>query len=277
VESAGSSAVSAEDSSPPSTWEREKHGLDRSATVHDREEDRRWKQADRTEDRSAVQTERSEDRRWKESDRAVDRGFVTADRLQDRQWKEDDRADDQDWEMRKLAWTAEFDRAKVIHDSRVELAKGAVARAAAGAEFVRNAAAGIVAIYQLILGLAFGIAAGQHPLPISGVLPALFLGLAVTFASAYMAWLSKAPAVPGPIPAAALSVYEARRLNAFTDWVSKLALDRVYALHAAVLALGVGTVVLPAPFIGADLTASVLVGAAGLLVVLVGPALTKQT
>lgn len=273
----GSSAVSAADPGTDATWEREKHGLDRSAAIHDREEDRRWRDADRRQDREAVQADRSDDRRWKVSDRAEDRGFVSADRAQDRGWKEDDRLDDQDWEMRKLAWTAEFDRAKVIHDSRVELVKGAVARAAAGAEFVRNAATGIVAIYQLILGLAFGLAAGQKALPISGLLPAVFLGLAITFASAYMAWLSRAPAVPAPVPAAALSVYEARRLNAFTDWVSKLVLDRAYALHAAVLALGVGTALLPAPFVGADLTASIVVGIAGLVIVLAGPLFTKKS
>ncbi len=208
-------------------WEKQKHGLDRIATV-----------ADRTEDRSQKGEDRKQDHEWAE-----------ADRNQDRDWKVDDRDDDRDWEFRKIAWEADYDRAKVIHDARVELAKGAVARAAAGAEFVRNAATGVVTIYTAVLGVRFGIVAGQTNLPVSGLIPALFLGLALTLATTYMAWLGRGQRVNPPMPSASLPVMEERRLQAFIEWASTIALNRAYFLHTAVLSLGVGVALLPAPFV----------------------------
>jgi hypothetical protein len=159
---------------------------------------------------------------------------------------------DQDWEFRKMALEADFDRVKVVHDARIELAKGAVERAANGAEFVRNAAAGVVTIYTLVVGVAFGIEAGQTMLPVSGLVPALFLGAALTFASAYMAWLGHGQPVKAPKPDGSLSVMEERRINAFVEWANAIALNRAYFLHAAVLSLGVGGALLPAPFFSRD-------------------------
>lgn len=259
-----------------SGWEQTKHELDRTAAVADRGQDRGWKETDRQQDRDRAVEDRNFAREKVAEDRDFAREKAVDDRHETREWALTDREDDQDVALRTLAWTAEYDRAKVIHDARVELAKGAVARAQAGAEFVRNAATGIVTIYQGVLALTFGIAAGQHTIPVSGLLPAVLLGLALTFACAYMAWLSVPPAVASPEPSASLQVYEARRLNVFSRWVSGIAMDRAYALHAAVLALGAGVVLLPVPFLGLDNDMTRGLAVVALAVVFLGPLVTKR-
>ncbi|MGZ5422895.1 MAG: hypothetical protein ACXWDF_12050, partial [Aeromicrobium sp.] len=191
--------------------------------------------------------DRKEDRSWEVADRKEDRAWKVDDRTEDRGWVESDRYADEAIALRKLAYETENDRAKTIHDERVAIVKAAFERAQAGAEFVRNAAAGILAIYELVLGLAF--VAGSRALPLSGVLGTVFLALAVAAATGYVALLSEAPSIAPPEGDLSLKIYQERRLNAFTKWVSQAVLQRAYFLHMAVTSLFVGASALPLPFV----------------------------
>ena len=177
---------------------------------------------------------------------------------------------DRDWQAEKASIDAEIALFKAIHDARVEVAKGAIARGQAGAEFVRNASAAIVTIYTGILGLVFGKEAfAETPaalkFPLVGLIPALFLAFALAAAAYYVAYLTRAPAVDAPIPSSSYRVLSDRRLNVFVDWVSQIALNRVYWLHAAVIALSFGVLFLPIAFTRiSSVAAWVLAGLAAL-------------
>jgi formate-dependent nitrite reductase membrane component NrfD len=183
-------------------------------------------------------------------------------------------------EFLKLGFQAEIDSelstSKAIHDARVEVAKATIERGRAGAEFVRNAAAAIVTLYTGVLGVAFAATENGTPLPARGLVPAVFLGLALASASAYAALLASVPAPNAPIPHADLEIFQERRLDAFIRWVTRIALGRVYFLHASVLMLGMGVLFLPAAFLD---IASWLVfgtGAVALLVALLLPLVTTR-
>lgn len=180
--------------------------------------------------------ERHENIDWERTKRAEDRDFVLK-----------DRDDDQAWQLRKADWDAELDLRKVIHDARVEVVKSSLERSRAAAEFIRNAAAGLVAAYGVIVGAAFSVDKA-HPLPATGTVPAIFLGFAVMAAAAYVGMIAKSPDAKAPTPHSDLAVFQERRLNAFTAWVSGAVLARAYFMHFAVLALGAGVVFTPAPF-----------------------------
>jgi hypothetical protein len=175
-----------------------------------------------------------------------------------------------------LSYTSEAELNKSIHDARLEVAKAAIERGQSGAEFVRNAAAAIVTLYTGILGLAFAATDPAKPLPPRGVAAAVFLGLALAFASAYAALLTSTPAAKAPTPHAQLEVFQERRLNAFVDWVSAIAFGRLYFLHASVLALGAGVLFLPAPFLAVSDCAVVVVAGVGLLATLLVPFRTAR-
>lgn len=146
-------------------------------------------------------------------------------------------------------WAAEYALEKAVHDARIEVAKGAIERSQAGAEFIRNAAAGIATLYTGILTLAFGAADKVIAAPARAIVPALFLGISLVAASAYVAFLTRGASVAPPSPHASLRVYQERRLNKFVGWVASYTYQRAYALHAAVISLAFGVAYLPMPFI----------------------------
>jgi hypothetical protein len=156
--------------------------------------------------------------------------------------------DDEDWLSEKADWDAEIALYKSVHDARLEIAKGSLARGQAGAEFVRNAAAGIVTIYTGLLGFVFGVADRAKELPGSAAIPGVFLGFSLAAASFYVAFLTRSPSVSPPVPSSSLRVLAERRVNVFVDWVSRIALARVFWLHAAVMALSFGVIFLPTIF-----------------------------
>jgi hypothetical protein len=154
---------------------------------------------------------------------------------------------EQDWERVKIGLDAEQALRRAVHDGCVEVAKGAVQRGRAAAEFVRNAAGALVTLYTGAIGATFAVS--KTPLPPRGLAPVVFLGAAVVFAAAYAAWVTRPGSVPVGEPTTNLLEREVRRLNSFVDWASELAGRRLYALHASVLALGFGCVLLPTPFL----------------------------
>jgi len=152
------------------------------------------------------------------------------------------------WELDKAEAAAEHALQKSIHDARVAVAQSAIERSYKGAEFVRLSAGVIATVYTGIAGLTFA-AQEARSLPPRGIVPGIFLGLALVLATAHAAWLTKAPSTPAPVPHSSFPEYQDRRLNTFVRWCSGIALQRAYVLHAAVLSLGAGAVFLPSPFV----------------------------
>ena len=152
-------------------------------------------------------------------------------------------------DLQKAAQDEEAALNKSVHDARIEIAKAAIDRGLGGAEFVRNAAAAIVTLYTGLLGVTYATADGGQTLPSRGVAPAILLGLALACATAYAALLSQTPRASAPKPHSDLATYQGRRLNAFIDWASNIAMGRAYFLHASVFALFFGVLCLPVPFL----------------------------
>jgi len=113
---------------------------------------------------------------------------------------------------------------------------------------VRNASAGIVTLYTGVLGFVFGFAEGGTDLPPTALIPAFFLGGSVALAAFYVAYIGRQLPTAGPKPSTSFRVLAERRLTAFTEWASALALARAAFLRASVFALVFGVVFLPVPF-----------------------------
>ena len=67
-----------------------------------------------------------------------------------------------------------------------EVQKGSIDRVRSGAEFVEKAAAGILAVYSAVLGVVFSVS-DKAPLPVRGLIPAIFLALALVLAAFFLA------------------------------------------------------------------------------------------
>ena len=144
-------------------------------------------------------------------------------------------------------------RTQDLNSAYLDVAKGQIGRIQARATFVAQAAGAIGTIYTAILGLAFGFIHGsQRPVPATGIIPAIFIGLALVLAGAYAcsSYIEEEPASVASDPSehpSEQALVEQR--NAFIDWTTKIVKKRLYFLHASLISLGFGVIFLPAAFL----------------------------
>lgn len=142
---------------------------------------------------------------------------------------------------------AELASKAAYEEALLDVAKGTLDRARANADMVQKASSAIVALYTGALALAFSVA--DHPLPLRGLIPAIFLGLAVVASTVYLAYATDPRGVQGPRPTSALREMARRRVAAFIIWTRAAAFTRIYWLRVSVLALAASLAFLPAPFL----------------------------
>lgn len=147
----------------------------------------------------------------------------------------------------KATMDASYASIAAFHDALIDVSKGSIERARTGAETVQKAAAAIATLYTGVLALAFSVA--ERPLPSRGLVPAILLGWAIVWATAYLAYISKSGGVDRPKPTSAFADGAMRRSEAFIRWAQSGALNRAYALRVSVVSLAFALALLPAPFV----------------------------
>ncbi|MFJ6784787.1 hypothetical protein [Streptomyces yangpuensis] len=144
--------------------------------------------------------------------------------------------------------TADLANEQRFHESLLKLSETSIDRAHAGADAVQKSAAAIATIYAAILGVSFSVAA--KPLPWIGVLAPLFLGIAIFLSTAYRAYIAKGLGeISAPKRTQVFKTDALNRTNAFTSLMKKLVLAKASLLRASVIALAVGILYIPAPFV----------------------------
>lgn len=113
---------------------------------------------------------------------------------------------------------------------------------------MQKAATAILALYTAVLGAAFSVT--ENALPSRGVIPTLFLGAAVVFSTAYLAYLTQPGSSSAPKPTGAFRPAAIERTRTFIRWAGSSTRNRAYWLRASVVALGAALMFLPAPFLG---------------------------
>jgi hypothetical protein len=175
------------------------------------------------------------------ADRVEQAAVTAAERVEQAAVQEADRAE------AKADLDADRASAAAFSDAVLTVAKGGIDRARGSAEFVQKGATAIFALYTGALTLAFSVT--NNPLPARGILPSLFLGFAVLLATAYLAFLTRGDRVKDPADAAGVAEAQLNRIRTFVAWTNTSVLNRAPLLRCAVVALGIGVVSLPAPFL----------------------------
>ena len=133
-------------------------------------------------------------------------------------------------------------------DAILEVAKGSVERARAGAEIVQKSAAAIAGVYTTVLGVAFSVT--ENPFPSRGLAPLILLGLSIVLSTAYLSYLTNSRALAGGFTSSSLPrVNIMRRVGGFVDWTRAITRRRSYLLRASIVALALSLPFLAAPFI----------------------------
>jgi hypothetical protein len=92
----------------------------------------------------------------------------------------------------------------------------------------------------------------QQPLQLVGLVPALFLALALFLVTIYAAVLRKKTTVGPFLPTGIGGQIAEARLVTYMNWCFAGVLARRWALHAGITSLGVGIATLPLPFVNTD-------------------------
>jgi len=152
-----------------------------------------------------------------------------------------------DAELLKSHWQAERDLNKHFHETVAEVSKGAIDRSRDSAKYVQTGAGAIMTLYTGLLALVFSVT--DNPLPSRGVWVAVFLGLAIALATAYLAFLNKPKAPPLHRPSGPIPELQLLRTGYLTKLINATVYNRRWAIQASVVSLAVGVAFLPAAFV----------------------------
>ncbi len=141
----------------------------------------------------------------------------------------------------------------------IQVSQASLDRAVTRGTYMTTAAAAIATVYTTLLGAKFTSAAGGQQITPAAFIPALFLGAAIVFSVAYIAFLKQAE-TSGDLLSVDGKLYEGlhdrtsaerldERLERFCNWTYGGVRDRNGFLHLSVYSLGVGVALLPIPFI----------------------------
>ena len=136
-----------------------------------------------------------------------------------------------------------------------DVAKGGIDRSRANVDLVQKASSAIMVLYTGALALVFSVS--ENPLPLRGVMPAVFLGAAIVGSTGYLAFVEKPDDVAAPTPKDDVRAMATSRIVAFINWARAPTINRSYWLRFSVVALGVSLFFVPAPFVSGKATVKV--------------------
>jgi hypothetical protein len=132
----------------------------------------------------------------------------------------------------------------------VEVAKGTIDRSRATGQFVQTAASAVAALYTGIL--AFTAIGANKELPVRGLIPVVFLGLAIALSVGYLAYLGNAGTVDISSIQPSRRAHQWERTAAFVRFVNQAVLNRAELIRASVICFAFGVVFLPVGLVAID-------------------------
>jgi lysylphosphatidylglycerol synthetase-like protein (DUF2156 family) len=134
-----------------------------------------------------------------------------------------------------------------LHEALLAEASAGIARTTDSAKFVQTIAAALAALYATALGISFAVA--TNPLPARGFIAPLFFALAMACTAVYLAFIgnTEGPSRPGLSDSARESNW--KRTIYFALYAATAAHTRRNWLRAGVIALFVGVLFMPSPFL----------------------------
>lgn len=177
-------------------------------------------------------------------------------------------------------YAAETALLKAIHDAYVATTQSSLDRALTRMNVVTASVGAITTVYTGLLALVYAAKSGEgKALTIVGVVPALFLGLALFLVTIYAAMFRRQEASMTLLPGGIGGQIAEIRLVTFMQWCFGGVWARSWALHAGIVSMGIGLMTLPLPFVSAPTPFEVTVFVAGLTLVILtavfSSALTK--
>jgi hypothetical protein len=174
---------------------------------------------------------------------------------------------------------AESQMLGLILQGYIQVSQASLDRAVTRGTYMTTAAGAIATAFTALLAAKFSSSAGGQPLTPSAFIPILFLGAAIVFSVAYIAFLKQAEP-RGDLLSISGQLYESlddgtatatnldERLRRFCEWTYGGVRDRNGFLHLSVYAVAIGVVLLPIPFVRLSAGQQVSILIVGLLLLI---------
>lgn len=166
-------------------------------------------------------------------------------------------------------YAAEMALLKAVHDAYIATTQSSLDRALTRMNVVTASVGAITAIYTGLLALVYAAKSGEgRALTLVGVVPALFLGLALFLVTIYAAMFRRQEGNMSLLPGGIGGQVTEIRLITFMQWCFGGVWARSWALHAGIVSMGIGLATLPLPFVASPTWLEVTVFIAGLVLVI---------
>lgn len=166
-------------------------------------------------------------------------------------------------------YAAETALLKAIHDAYIATTQSSLDRALTRMNVVTASVGAVATIYTGLLALVYAAKSDEgKALTLVGVVPALFLGLALFLVTIYAAMFRRQEDSMSLLPGGIGGKVAEIRLVTFMQWCFGGVWARSWALHAGIVSMGIGLATLPLPFVASPAWLEVTVFVAGLVLVL---------
>jgi hypothetical protein len=152
------------------------------------------------------------------------------------------------FERQKADFANEYVQDQAVNSAYLDAAKTSLERSLARANFVQGAAAAVSGAYVGVLGFVFAVMKDRF-LPIRGIVPTFFLGMAIFLAAVYASFMTDPEEVRVLPSDGTLHDIQRSRRNSFVLWINAIIERRREYLQASVISLGIGALLLPLPFV----------------------------
>lgn len=137
-----------------------------------------------------------------------------------------------------------------INKGYIEVAKGAIDRSIQRADFTQKVAVAAGTVYTGVLALSFVAETGKGtPLPVTGMIPAVFFGFSFFLSAAYVSFLTNPAGVKPKPPEGTLMGDAISQRDTFIIWTKAAVINRMHIQQASIVSLGFGILCFPLPYL----------------------------
>ena len=159
--------------------------------------------------------------------------------------------DDPAQKFQEKQWDAEIALLAAIQAGYIQAAQNSLTQMVARGTFITTVITALGGSYTALVGLVYGVGEHANPMPPRGVVPVIFLGIALLLSTVFMSFLRPGTMITdaGLLETGIGGTIAEDRLQTFFAWTFSGVLARAWALRGAVISLGIGTALLPLPFL----------------------------
>ena len=135
----------------------------------------------------------------------------------------------------------------LFYTTLLQTTTASIERSRSSGQLVQTAATAVGGFYTAVIGVSFSVT--DHPISARALLPVVFLALAIVGSMVYLSYPTTGAETPGLVFSTSRTERMRREAATYTAIVTEYTRRRGYYVRAAIVALAMAVVLMPAPFV----------------------------